>query len=158
MNRSWKIILIVTTIFLASCSKQTIKSGVNNNAESEIKLMHSYCYKNRYGNLISNVNLDIAYKWCAMSAERGNPKSLTLLAEMYYLGLHVEQNYERAYDLYLLAANKNNAHSQWMLYYIYSNGIGRETSPLEAKQWLLKAVSNGHKKAQEEITKMAQQE
>ena len=158
MNRSLKIIFIATTLVLVSCSKQIIKSSVDDNAESEIRLMHSYCYKNLYGNLITNVNLDIAYKWCAMSAERGYPKSLTLLAEMSFLGLHVEQSYQRAYELYLVAANKNNAHAQWMLYYININGLGREASELEADQWLLKAASNGHEKAKLEAGQYAQEE
>lgn len=157
MNRALKIIFIATTLVLVSCSKQTIKSEVNDNAESEIRLMHSYCYKNLYGNLVTNINLDIAYKWCAMGAERGYPKSLTLLAEMYYLGLHVEQNYQRAYELYLKAATKHNAHAQWMLHYIYLNGLGLEASEADAKLWLLKAASNGHKKAQQKTGQHAQQ-
>jgi TPR repeat protein len=157
MNRALKIIFIATTLVIVSCSKQTIKTEVNDNAESEIRLMHSYCYKNLYGNLVTNVNLDIAYKWCAMSAERGYPKSLTLLAEMYYLGLHVEQSYQRAYELYLKAANKNNAHAQWMLHYIHLNGLGRKASELEANQWLLKAASNGHKKAKQKAGQYEQQ-
>jgi TPR repeat protein len=135
-----------------------IKREVNDNAESEIRLMHSYCYKNLYGNLITSINLDIAYKWCAMSADRGYPKSLTLLAEMHFLGLHVEQNYQRAYELYLMAANKNNAHAQWMLHYIHLNGFGREVSELEAKQWLLKAASNGHDKAKQKASHYAPEE
>jgi TPR repeat protein len=158
MNRSLKVIFIATTLVLVSCSKQIIKSGVNDNAESEIRLMHGYCYKNIYGNLVTNVNLDIAYKWCAMSAQRGYPKSLTLLAEMHFLGLHVEQNYQRAYELYLMAANKNNAHAQWMLHYIHLNGLGQKVSELEAKQWLLKAASNGHEKAKQEASQYAQVE
>lgn len=158
MNRSLRIIFIATTLVMASCSKQIIKSEVNDNAESEIRLMHSYCYKNLYGNLITNVNLDIAYKWCAMSAERGYPKSLTLLAEMYYLGLHVEQSYQRAYELYLMAANKNNPHAQWMLYYIHLNGLGRKVSEEEANIWLLKAASGGHQKAKQKTDQYAQQQ
>tara|TARA_B110000116_G_scaffold133572_1_gene115740 strand:- start:90 stop:566 length:477 start_codon:yes stop_codon:yes gene_type:complete len=147
MNRSLKVIFIIATLVLVGCTKQIIKSGVTDNAETEIKLMHSYCYKNLYGNLVTNANYSIAYKWCAMSAEHGYPKSLTLLAEMYYLGLYVEQNYQHAYDYYLMAADKNNAHAQWMLYDIYSNGLGREASELEAKEWLFKAASSGHERA-----------
>ncbi len=147
MNRSLKVIFIIATLVLVGCTKQIIKSDVTDNAESEIKLMHSYCYKNLYGNLVTNANYSIAYKWCAMSAEHGYPKSLTLLAEMYYLGLYVEQNYQHAHDYYLMAADKNNAHAQWMLYDIYSNGLGREASELEAKEWLFKAASSGHERA-----------
>jgi len=156
MSRSLRIIFVVATLALVSCNKQIIKSEVTDNAESEIRLMHTYCYKNLYGNLVTNINLGIAYKWCAMSAERGYPKSLTLLAEMYYLGLHVEQDYQRAYEYYLMAANKNNAHAQWMLHHIHINGLGRDVSESEAKQWLFKAASSGHVKAKKEYAQYAQ--
>ena len=147
MKPLFKCLLILSVITMFGCMKQTIKSDVDGNNQSETAVIHSYCYKNLYGNLVTGINYEIAFRWCAMGAERSYPKSLTLLAEMYYLGLYVEQNYHQAFSIYTLAAELEHAHAQWMLYQLYHDGLGVEKSEASAQFWLMKAKSNNHKQA-----------
>ena len=61
------------------------------------------------------------------------------LGEMYYQGDGVDQSYQRARELWELAAKQGNADAQCNLGTLYANGQGVEQSFETARKWLMKA-------------------
>lgn len=145
------LLAILLLAFNAGCSSRSVGSNVMKTEPGEDRLVHSYCYQYLYGSIAHAVNYGKAFHWCQLGSERKISASQVLLAEMYFLGLHVDQDYLMAHDVYLLAAHQGHAHAQWMLYQMYVRGLGVELTPSIAQEWLTKASSNGHEGAKKQM-------
>lgn len=62
------------------------------------------------------------------SANLGNSETLCMLGVCYDNGLWVEQNYEKAFDLYLQSAKLGNSDALNCLGYLYENGVEQSYS------------------------------
>ncbi|MGO2758855.1 tetratricopeptide repeat protein [Psychrobacter sp.] len=65
------------------------------------------------------------------------------LGTMYYGGEGVRQDYQKALELYQLAANQGDVDAQYNLGYMYDNGKGIRQNKASAKEWFGKACDNG---------------
>lgn len=71
--------------------------------------------------------------------ERGNPQARNALANLYYLGLGVEQDYRQAAALYHAAAAQGLAAAQLNLGHLYNQGLGVRKDTERAFGWYVHA-------------------
>ena len=85
-----------------------------------------------------------AADWYGCKAEQGDVVCQNILADMYYDGIGVEEDKDKAIKLYQKAANHGYAKSQYKLgsIYIAQNNIS------EAKKWFSKSAEQGFTDAQ----------
>jgi len=81
-------------------------------------------------------------------AEEGNVDALRNLAQMYRLGLGVEQDDEKAYDLYRQAANLGSDQAQVNIAFQLLTGKGVEQDRSKAAAWFARAADAGNPLAQ----------
>jgi len=77
-------------------------------------------------------------------AEGGHAEAICRLAEMYFLGQGAEQDAARAFELYVLAANKGVPGAMDSLGLCYSDGHGCKPNPQQAVRWFRAAAFKGH--------------
>lgn len=66
------------------------------------------------------------------------------LGRMYYFGeLGIEQNYEKSFKWYEIAAFNDDPRSQHELGLMYSNGLGTKKDQTKATEWFLKSAESG---------------
>lgn len=66
------------------------------------------------------------------------------LGQAYHHGVKYEQDYKKAVQYYLEAAEVGNAEAQFVLGLCYKNGKGVKQNPTEAVKWFLAAAQKGH--------------
>lgn len=76
------------------------------------------------------------------------------LAQRFYEGAGVKQNYKEAMAWYIKAAENNNAEAQYRLGQIYYEGIATPINYKNAFYWTLKAAEAGYVKAQYSLSKL----
>ena len=76
-------------------------------------------------------------------ANQGDVIAQTSLAERYYDGEGVPQNYKKAVEWYEKAANKGDAQSQFNLGVMYADGKGVPQDYQKALEWYQKAANQG---------------
>jgi TPR repeat protein/DNA-directed RNA polymerase subunit RPC12/RpoP len=69
-------------------------------------------------------------------AQVNNGGAENKMAQMYYKGIHVEQNYSQAFYWANIAAQKGNRNSQILLSVLYKNGLGVSCDQTCANFWL----------------------
>ena len=75
------------------------------------------------------------------AAEANSDKAQKLLGDYYYNGTHnVTQNYIKAYNLYLSAAENGNTEAAYNVGQMQENGIATDKDPASAYQWYLKSI------------------
>ena len=140
--------LLVILMGLTACANKTAMEKSLEQLQEEantgdMNSAHALCY--RYSNG-ADAPLDdaAAVKWCTLAAATQNPKSLTLLADLYYSGRGVEQDYRKAAKMYYIAAQNGVEKAMFMLYHHYHNGYGVEKDETEAKYYLNRAASRNY--------------
>lgn len=83
-----------------------------------------------------------------MSAEQGEASAQEGLGEMYFHGLGVRQDYEKAREWYQKAALQGSAKAQFTLGEIYFLGKGIRKDYTKSKDWYEKAARQDYAKAQ----------
>lgn len=81
-------------------------------------------------------------------ATRGSTAAQVLLADRHRDGDGVSQDYEKAAELYRLAADQGDAHAQRNLGDMYFRGNGVEQDDDEAVRWFRKAAEQNYARAQ----------
>lgn len=81
-------------------------------------------------------------------AQAGDVNSHYELGQKYRMGLGVEQNYKKAADWYIKAANMGHAPSQNVIGVLYRQGLGLEQNDNEAVNWYTKSANQGNLAAQ----------
>lgn len=120
-----------------------LKLAGNGNTEAQHRLCYGYSYG--YEGLQQDDNK--AYRWCAIAAQSGEPSSVTLYAEKFYLGVGTDINYRQAFSLYKKAAEKGHVHAQYILSKLYIGGLGTEVNREQGIYWLLRSADQGYKPA-----------
>ncbi len=81
-------------------------------------------------------------------ADRGNIDALNMLAQIHRLGLGVQQDDRKAYDLYSQAAEAGSAEAQVNVAFMLLTGKGVTRTPDKAAGWFAKAADQGNALAQ----------
>lgn len=81
-------------------------------------------------------------------ADNGVPEAQRNLAQLYRLGLGVERDNERAYDLYIAAAEQNSVEAQVNVAFLLLTGEGVDKDPRQAALWFARAADQGDALAQ----------
>ena len=81
-------------------------------------------------------------------AEKGDVDSLNMLAQLYRLGLGVQQDDAKAFELYEQAANRGSADAQVNVAFQLLTGKGVEQDREQAASWFAKASDRGNALAQ----------
>lgn len=151
-----KKLLVLPLFFLAGCTSTGFIAKIADVPFDEVRVLakkgneraiHALCYRYSYGKGGAPKHSEKAYLWCNKSAQNDNNSGITLLAELYYLGRYVDQDYQKAFSLYEVAALADHFHAQKMLYHMYTEGEGVEKNPELAKYWIKKSASNGSRQA-----------
>jgi TPR repeat protein len=118
--------------------------------EGDKDAQHDLCYTYLYGEQGRRQNHRKAYRWCSAAAAAGVSSALTLLAEMHYLGQHVDESPGMARQFYLIAAEQGHVHAQFMLGHM---ALTDPVSPDEREfcRWTRAAAEQGYDKAKEQL-------
>jgi TPR repeat protein len=114
------------------------RAAENGNAEAQVNLGLYYLTSTQEAN-----NIKMALKWFSEAGKDHNPVALYYLAEHAY----AQQDYVKAYDYYLMAAEQSNDKAQLKLAMLYAKGLGVEKNIDTATDWLNKAAELGNKRA-----------
>ena len=71
------------------------------------------------------------------------------VAECYYLGDGVEQDYEKALHWYLIAAEKGDAQAQFSTGWFYMTGTGVKQDKRMGLKWIHRATAQGFEYAKQ---------
>lgn len=82
--------------------------------------------------------------WLNLAANKAHPKAQYLLGIYYDLGYYVQQDKEKAFNLYSLSAKQGYINAQYQLGFCYEFGVGTQKNSHLAKMWLEKAASQNH--------------
>jgi len=147
MNIVKASIIITSFLGLLGCESTTGESvGFDDTLNK--KMTHSYCYQYMYGGYSSSIDYDKASFWCGKAIMDANPKAMSLMAEIYFLGLGQTVDHNKAFYWYEQAAELGHSHAQFMLAHMYHNGLGVMQSTELATQWNDKARFNNHPHAE----------
>ena len=78
----------------------------------------------------------------------GDASAQRELAQRYYDGDGVEQDYAKAFELYSEAAEQGDAAAEFSVAYMYDFGEGVELDDLKAVEYYTRAAEQGHAAAQ----------
>lgn len=85
---------------------------------------------------------------CRSRAEQGNAVAQTDLANRYYHGRGVPQDYAEALCWYRKATDQGTAKAENAMALMYSHGLGVSQDNAEALRWYRQATDQGYAKAQ----------
>lgn len=86
-------------------------------------------------------NYEFAAEILEQSKKPLSPNRALVLANLYYVGLGVAQDFAKASELYEHAALRGNAAAQYNLGLLYHHGLGVEQDRVQAAAWFLLADS-----------------
>ena len=89
-----------------------------------------------------------AAEWYLKAAVQGNVQAQFNLANKYYEGKGVEQNFKEAFKWYKKAAEQGHSQAQFNLGCMYGRGEGVKKDYSEANKWIYKAALQGNIEAQ----------
>lgn len=90
-----------------------------------------------YIDAMASGQFDRARTYLVPEVEAGNPQYLTALANLHYLGLGGETNFEQAARLYHQAAVQGYGAAQLNLGHLYKQGLGVHKSAERAFGWYI---------------------
>ncbi|XP_023907823.1 ERAD-associated E3 ubiquitin-protein ligase component HRD3A isoform X1 [Quercus suber] len=83
-----------------------------------------------------------AMSWFLKAVEKGEPRSMELLGEIYARGAGVERNYSKALECLTLAAKQQLFSAFNGMGYLYVKGFGVDKNYTKAKEYFEKAANN----------------
>ena len=92
--------------------------------------------------------------WYRKAAEAGNADGMRNLGYMYYYGLGMAVDYQRAVYWYLRSAEAGNALGMAFLGDMYKNGTGVDKDPKQALGWFHKAAEANEPYAMNDLGEM----
>lgn len=103
--------------------------------------------------LIAKGDVDQARELLIDMAEATPPnyEAVTRLAWLYETGLGVEQDIDRAGELFKVAAEAGNAEAQYALSVMYETGVGQPQDTVQSLHWLQLSASQQYQPAVEKI-------
>lgn len=114
-----------------------ILQNVNHLSEEEaffiVHVLQEIIKKMNYQFIIDNMD-----EVCAQALESQNIFHILLCAKVYYKGFGVEQDYEKAFELYQILANMGNKEAHYYLGKMYEEGLGVEQDLSKATEHYMK--------------------
>lgn len=92
-----------------------------------------------YVDAMAKGQFDRARSFLVPEVDAGNPQFLTALANLHYLGLGGEEDFEKAASLYHEAASQGYGAAQLNLGHLYKQGLGVRKSAERAFGWYIHA-------------------
>ncbi|MBC8412816.1 MAG: sel1 repeat family protein [Nitrospira sp.] len=145
--KKYLICMALLAFILTGCGLKNTHMDIRNSSF----LTQNFCHEYSYGNISRGPNYEQAFYWCSRSSNDNIASGHVLLAELYLMGNYVAQDFEKARNLYRLAAQQDHPHAQFMMYQIYSLGLGTDINEQEALSWLKVAAENGSEHAEKEL-------
>ena len=104
------------------------------------------------------------YLWKGINVDQDAGRAVSLLKDlddpnaMYMLGEIFRENaeYTKAFEYYVLAAEKNHVYAQYDTAIAYATGQGTKRNIQEAKRWLHSAASLGHSEARRKLEELGE--
>ena len=88
-------------------------------------------------------------------ADAGNLHAVKYLGDLYFYGMGgYKQDYTKALETYMTAAEQGDADAQAQIGRIYMDGLGVEQDAEKAMDWNMRAAEQGNAQGQEQIGKM----
>ncbi len=100
---------------------------------------------------------DIAADYYAAAADKGDRRASNSLANLYYLGLGIDRDYQRASQLYFEAARAGIAEAQLNLGHMFKLGLGVSSDPMRAFAWYNMADIHGNPAAELYLRQISQE-
>lgn len=129
--------------------------------ESKEKAIELLKMSVKQGNMLSQYILkeyspnysDITHssEWPAIFTEQCNTDAQCMVAYMYYNGMFLEKDYQKAFNLFKLAADKGNSDAQCMIGCIYYEGNLGQQNCNDAFDYFKKSADQGNSVAQRKI-------
>lgn len=94
--------------------------------------------------------VEAAKEWLLLS-EAGHSSAQSVLADLYYQGKGVPQDFAEAAKWYLRAAEQGSTYSQARIAELYLDGEGVAQSDTEGQKWLTLAAKQGFLPSQERL-------
>lgn len=130
-----------------------LKKAADSNHIQSLRTL-AWLYANGFG---IEQNDQKAQEICIKLAELGNAKDQYFLASLYQSGVYgMQPDPEKMISWYYKSAQQHYARAQYALAKIILKGVDIKPNDEMAFQWLSLANINGHKKADEELTKLIQ--
>ena len=89
------------------------------------------------------------------TADQGDADALFTLGTLYFDGDIVEEDDERAVELFRLAAEQDDENAMEMLGYCYENGYGVAEDLEQAIHWYQQAAERGDEEAKASLERLA---
>lgn len=96
---------------------------------------------------------DRAEHWWSLATEQGDPEAMFNLAQLYRAGKGVEQDFERAFELFFRAANSGLRSAQLRVGLAYATGEGVPIDLIEAASWFELAAIKGDQAAKANLSR-----
>lgn len=144
---------VIIVCLISSCANLTsmeksIDTLTSEANEGDLNAAHALCF--RFSNGVgAEIDDAAAFNWCHRASSTQNPKSMTLLADLYYHGRGTEQDYHQAAKLYYFAAQRGIDKAMLMLYHHYINGYGVAKDETEARYYLNRAAQRNYAPAKQ---------
>ena len=104
--------------------------------------------------LIAQNNYTEALPILEQAANLGNAEAMCTLGKLYAEGKGVDNNIQKSYEYYSLAAQKEHPQAQYQLGMCFLAGKGVSTDMQQAQQWIEKAAQNGYPEALKVLKRM----
>lgn len=135
-----RCLVIALFLSLTGCKDDPLRNlrdkAEAGDAESQYELGMAY----HAGNRGVPADLNLAFKWYSVAAQKGHVSATGALGYMYRTGSGVEKNGAEALKWYLKAAEQGDSHSAYELGKIYQSGQGVLIDYVEAYAWFLTAI------------------
>jgi TPR repeat protein len=99
-----------------------------------------------------NINLQEIYNW--LLNDQRNSNSFTLLGDFNLLGMGINVDKTKAFELYQKAADLGNSTAQCNLAFMYMNGIEIVKNIDKAVYWYKKSAEQGDQDAHNKLEKL----
>lgn len=99
----------------------------------------------------------VAAKYYQQAVNEGDQRASNSLGNLYYLGLGIERDYQRASQLYFEAARAGIADAQLNLGHMFKLGLGVKSDPMRAFAWYNMADIHGSPAAELYMTQISQE-
>ncbi len=104
--------------------------------------------------LIAQNNYTEALPILEQAANLGNAEAMCTLGKLYAEGKGVDNNIQKSYEYYNLAAQKEHPQAQYQLGMCFLGGKGVSADVQQAQQWIEKAAQNDYPEALEILKRM----
>lgn len=104
--------------------------------------------------LIAQNNYTEALPILEQAANLGNAEAMCTLGKLYAEGKGVDNNIQKSYEYYSLAAQKEHPQAQYQLGMCFLVGKGVSSDVQQAQQWIEKAAQNDYPEALEILKRM----